>query len=416
MTAARAPQTDRAPRAAWVALGVLTAINFVNYIDRFILPAVMEDVRRSEMHPSDLQLGLLTSAFLVVYTITAPFFGAFGDRGRRPRLLAIGIIVWSAATVLSGLAANYGSLLAARAGVGIGEAAYATIAPALLADYFPAAMRGRVLAIFYSATPVGAALGYLLGGQVASHYDWRAAFFIAGIPGFILALFAYRMPEAATRSAPEKGGGFHSYVELAKNPAYVAVVLGYAAYTFAVGGISVWMPSFLERVHRLDTASANNLIGGITVVTGFAGALVGGWAGDRMLRRWREAYLWLSGWSTLLAAPFAYLAFTLPAPGYLIALFVAELLIFLSTGPINSSILGVVPQTMRASAMALSIFCIHALGDGPAPALIGYVADRSSLQHAVMIIPVAVVIGGLIWLAAAWRGERRPRTETGASA
>ena len=107
MTAARAPQTDRAPRAAWIALGVLTAINFVNYIDRFILPAVMEDVRRSEMHPSDLQLGLLTSAFLVVYTITAPFFGAFGDRGRRPRLLAIGIIVWSAATVLSGLAANY---------------------------------------------------------------------------------------------------------------------------------------------------------------------------------------------------------------------------------------------------------------------------------------------------------------------
>ena len=416
MTAARAPQPDRAPRAAWVALGVLTAINFVNYIDRFVLPAVMEDVRRSDMHPSDFQLGLLVSAFLVVYTITAPFFGAFGDRGRRPRLLAIGIIVWSSATVASGLAANYASLLAARAGVGIGEAAYATIAPALLADYFPAAMRGRVLAIFYSATPVGAALGYLLGGQVASHYDWRAAFFIAGLPGFLLALFAYRMPEAETRSAAEKGEGFRSYIDLAKNRAYVAVVLGYAAYTFAVGGISVWMPSFLERAHHLDTAAANNLIGGITVVTGFAGALVGGWLGDRMLRRWREAYLWLSGWSTLLAAPFAYLAFTLDSPGYLVALFVAELLIFLSTGPINSSILGVVPQTMRASAMALSIFCIHALGDGPAPALIGYIADRSSLQEAVMIIPGAVVLGGLIWLVAAWRGERRPRTVTGASA
>jgi predicted MFS family arabinose efflux permease len=273
-----------------------------------------------------------------------------------------------------------------------------------------------VLAIFYSATPVGAALGYLLGGQVSAHYGWRAAFYIAGLPGFLLALIAYRMPEAETRSAAEKGRGFGAYLELAKNPAYVAVVLGYAAYTFAVGGISVWMPSFLSRVHHLATASANNLIGGITVVTGFAGALIGGWLGDRMLRRWKESYLWLSGWSTLLAAPFAYLAFALDSPGYLIALFVAELLIFLSTGPINSSILGVVPQTMRASAMALSILAIHALGDGPAPALIGFLADRSSLQEAVMIIPVAVVIGGLIWLAAAWRGERRQRTPTGASA
>jgi len=416
VTAARVPPPDRAPRVAWIALAVLTAINFVNYIDRFILPAVMEEVRRSEMHPSDLQLGLLTSAFLVVYTVTAPFFGAFGDRGRRPRLLALGIIVWSVATVLSGLAVNYPSLLAARAGVGIGEAAYATIAPALLADFFPASMRGRVLAIFYSATPAGAALGYLLGGQVSAHYGWRAAFFIAGVPGFLLALVAYRMPEAEDRSAPEKGGGFRSYVELAKNPAYVAVVLGYAAYTFAVGGISVWMPSFLVRAHDLTTASANNLIGGITVVTGFAGALVGGWLGDRMLRRWKEAYLWLSGWSTLLAAPFAYLSFTLGAPSYLAALFVAELLIFLSTGPINSSILGVVPQTMRASAMALSILAIHTLGDGPAPALIGYLADRSTLQSAVLIIPAAVVVGGGIWLAAAWRGERRPRTEPGASA
>lgn len=416
MTAARAPQPDRAPRAAWIALAVLTAINFVNYIDRYVLPAVMEEVRRSELRPSDLQLGLLTSAFLVVYTIAAPFFGAYGDRGRRPRLLALGIMVWSVATVLSGLARNYPSLLAARAGVGIGEAAYATIAPALLADFFPAAMRGRVLSIFYSATPVGAALGYLLGGQVASHYSWRAAFFVAGLPGFILALIAYRMPEAETRSKADKGDGFRAYLELAKNPAYASVVLGYAAYTFGLGGISVWMPSFLERVHHLPTAAANNVIGGITVLTGFGGALIGGWLGDRLLRRWKESYLWVSGWSTLLAAPFAYLAFTLDSPGYLIALFVAELLIFLSTGPINSSILGVVPATMRASAMALSIFAIHALGDGPAPALIGYLADRSSLQQAVMIIPVAVVIGGLIWLVAAWRGERKHRATLGASA
>jgi hypothetical protein len=168
------------------------------------------------------------------------------------------------------------------------------------------------------------------------------------------------------------------------------------------------MPAFLERVHHLGLAAANNTLGIITVITGFIGSLAGGWLGDRMLRRWREAYLWLSGWSTLLAAPLAYLAFTLPAPLYLYALFAAELLIFLSTGPVNSSILGLVQPTMRAASMALSIFAIHTLGDGPSPAIIGYLSDRGSLQQAVMIIPVAVAIGGVIWLYAAWSGERGP--------
>ena len=416
MTAAREAQAERAPRAAWIGLAVLTLINLLNYMDRFILPAVMEEIHQSELRPTNEQLGLLTFAFLVVYTITAPFFGAYGDRGHRPRLLALGVGVWSIATALSGLATSYWALFAARAGVGIGEAAYATIAPALLADYFPVSMRGRVLSIFYAATPIGAALGYVLGGQIGEHYGWRYAFFIAGVPGILLALLALKLPESLQRSAKGAAAGFGNYLVLLRNRPYMLVVLGYAAYTFGLGGISVWMPTFLERVHGLSTATANNRLGIVTVVTGFVGALAGGWLGDRLLRRWTQAYLWLSGWSTLLAAPCAYLAFVLPAPGYLYAIFAAELLIFLSTGPINSSILGAVAPTMRAASMALSIFAIHLLGDGPSPWLIGRLTDQRSIGEAVMIIPVAVALGGVIWLYAAWRGERSPLPHPGASA
>lgn len=399
----------RATRTAWVALAVLTGINLFNYLDRFVLPAVLDEIHRSELQPTNGQLGLLTTAFLLVYTIAAPFFGTFGDRGHRPKLLAAGVAVWSAATALSGLASTYWLLFAARAGVGIGEAAYATIAPALLADFFPVAMRGRVLSIFYAAMPVGAALGYVLGGQIGMHYGWRAAFFVAGIPGILLAFAAMRLPESEHRTVSDKPAGFGDYLVLLRNRPYVLVILGYAAYTFGLGGISVWMPTFLERVHHLSLAAANNQLGIITVVTGFGGALAGGWLGDRLLRRWREGYLWLSGTSALLAAPCAYLAFRLPPPYYLYALFAAELLIFLSTGPVNSSILGLVAPSMRAASMALSILAIHFLGDGPSPAILGYLTDRDSIQSAVMIIPVSVAVGGLIWLYAAWQGERSPR-------
>ena len=408
MTDAAVATADRAPRAAWIALAVLTLMNLLNYIDRLVLPAVSEQIIHSELHPTNAQIGWLTTAFLVVYMLTAPFFGAYGDRGHRPRLLAAGVGIWSLATALGGLATSYGLLFASRSVVGIGEAAYGTIAPALLADYFPARMRGRVLAIFYSATPVGAALGYVLGGAIGARFGWRSAFFFVGIPGIALALFALKLPESNVRAAKDAPGGFSNYLVLLRDPAYRFVIGGYAAYTFAVGGIAAWMPVFLQRTHGLSEASANVQFGAITVVTGFGGALVGGWLGDRLLRRWREAYLWLSGTSTLLAAPFAWLAFTLPAPHYLYAVFVAEVLIFLSTGPVNSSILSVVAPTMRAAAMALSIFAIHLLGDGPSPPLIGFLADRSDIRHAVMIIPIAVALGGLIWLYAAWQGERAP--------
>ena len=395
-------------RGAWGVLAILTAINLLNYIDRFVFPAVSESIKRSSLHPSDFQIGLGSTAFLLIYLLAAPFFGAVGDRPARTKWMAAGILLWSLATALGGLARTMPELLGARAIVGIGEAAYSAISPAILADYFSERTRGRAFAIYFAATPVGAALGYGIGGFVESHWGWREAFFVAGAPGLVLAWTVLHMHAAgaSTRAAARAQGALRKYLFLLRNPQYRLTVLGYTAYTFATGGIGAWMPVFLQRTHGLSSAVANAQLGGMLVISGLVGSLGGGWIGDRLLRRWREAYLWLSGVTTLLAAPLAWIALTTSSVTvYLVTLFAAELLIFTCTAPINSKLIDMVPAGMRAAAMALCIFCIHLLGDVPSPTLIGLISDRSSIGEGVLVIPVAVVVSGAIWVYAAWRGS-----------
>jgi len=413
--------------AARLGLGVLAFINLFNYLDRYIVPPLFESLKHSELHPSDAQLGYLMSGFVLVYTLTAPVFGFFGDRRKRPRLLALGVLVWSVATALGGFARSIGQLLAARATVGVGEAAYATIGPALLADYFPRARRGRAFAVFYAAVPVGAALGYVVGGLVDHHFGWRRAFFVAGIPGVLLALLALRLHDAprgvhdgvASEPVPHESLDFWgrvvdiwdrlvAYLELFSNRPYRLTVLGYAGYTFALGGIAAWMPVFLERVRGLPGAAATVRFGAIVVATGLVGTFAGGWLGDRLLQRTREAYLWVSAVATLLAAPLILVALTVADPAvFWTAIVIAELLMFASTGPINSAIVNAVSPGMRAMAMAVSIFAIHILGDVPSPALVGWISDRHSLATAVLILPIAALIGGVVWAWGAWVGGAR---------
>lgn len=393
-----------------LALSVLTLINLLNYLDRYVVSGIVPDLKAPPLGLSDSQIGLLTTAFMLVYMVTAPFFGALGDRGSRTKPIAIGVLLWSIATLVSGFADNYVHLLGARALVGIGEAAYVAIAPALLSDCFSRAQRGRVLSVFNMAIPVGAALGYIVGGLMSHHFGWREAFFVAGAPGIVLALFVLRLPdpprgsrdEGEVRSDGPAASAASVYLNLLRRPAYMLVVLGYAAYTFALGGLAVWMPNFLERVHHIPAVKATTSFGAIVVVTGFLGTFIGGWLGDYWLKYSRQAYLWMSGWITLLAAPFAFVALSADSPSvYYPAIVVAELLLFMSTGPINSAIINLVSPTQRASAIALSMFTIHLLGDVPSPTLIGWLSDISSLGKAVLIVPVAVVISGIIWLISA---------------
>ena len=395
-------------RAARAGLLVLTLINLFNYLDRWIVAALAESMKHSELRLSDAQLGSLMTGFLIVYMLAAPLFGSLGDKRSRPRLLSLGVGIWSIATALAGLTRNYVGLFAARAAVGIGEAAYGSISPALLADYFPRERRGRVFAIFFAAIPIGSALGYIVGGLVDRYFGWRQAFFVAGIPGLVLAALALRPydPPRGSQDAVEQRAPINrnAYRSLLGNRPYVLTVLGYAAYTFAIGALAFWTPSFLERARGIPKAHATVQFGAVVVVTGFVGTYGGGWLGDRLLRVSRQAYLWMSGVVTLLAAPLTLVALAARQPSvYWPAIVAAELCLFASTGPINSAIVNVVSPHMRATAVALSIFVIHVLGDVPSPSLVGLISDARSLSQAVLIIPIAVLLGGLIWTYAAWR-------------
>ncbi len=404
----------RLPRlrvSAGYALAVLTFINLFNYVDRWVVAAVVESIKHSELHLTDTELGFVGTGFLLVYTLTSPLFGTLGDRRARPPLIAIGVALWSVATALGGFAQGFLSLFSARSAVGIGEAAYGTIAPALIADEFPFEKRGRVLAIFFAAIPVGSAAGYILGGIADQRFGWRAAFWIAGAPGLILSLLVLlvRDPprgahDAGVEAAPRPAGTARTYLDLLRNRHYMLTVLGYGAYTFALGGLAFWMPAFLERERGMSLSQATVTFGSIALVTGFVGTFAGGWLGDYFLKWSKQSYLWLSGIVTLLAAPVTWIALSDPRRAvYLPAIAIGEVFLFMSTGPINSAIINSVAPRERATAHGLSIFVMHFLGDIPSPPLIGMLSDTSSLERGVLIVPIAVVIAGIIWLWAAWR-------------
>ena len=425
-----APGAPAAPGTARNVLIVLTFVNLFNYIDRFIVPGIT--VRLGDaLHLNDTQIGSLATGFILVYALAAPRFGELGDIRHRPKLIALGVAIWSVATVLGGFAIGFISLLLARATLGIGEAAYGSIAPSLLADTFPKERRGRVFAIFYSAIPIGSALGYVIAGAMGEHFGWRSAFWVAGAPGLVLAALLVKLPEVprgghddaedavARHAAPKDASRWATYGGLLRNRQYRLTVLGYAAYTFAIGALAVWLPKFLIQTHHYAQDSAAYLTGAIAVATGFVGTFAGGWLADYMQKHTRHGYLLMSGVATLLAVPFTIVALTAEAPMvFLGALIVAELLMFASTGPINSAIVSYVAPTQRATAMAFSILLMHLLGDAPSPLIVGFVSDlgRShgmdaghAIQRAMLMLPAAILVSGIIWTVGAEGGNQPPR-------
>jgi MFS transporter, Spinster family, sphingosine-1-phosphate transporter len=401
------------PRVAAYGLIVMTLLNFVNYVDRYILPAVLPRVKEA-MQLSDAQLGFLGSAFLFAYMLLSPLFGRLGDRGSRTRLMAMGVAIWSFATAGAGLARSFGQMLVARSAVGVGEASYAAISPAVISDYYPPERRGRVFAIFYLAIPVGSAIGYLLGGLIEHHFGWRAAFFAVGFPGVLLALLTLTAPDPPRGINDEHAeitepaaSYMQTLLVLLHNRRYVIAVAGYTLYTFAVGGMSFWMPIYLNRERGISLRNADSLIGMITVVAGIGGTFIGGYLADKLSPRFRQAYLCVSGLSMLAAVPAAWLAFKTTSPaGYITALLVAEFLVFFSTGPINVVLVSVVSVGIRATAMAVSILIIHLFGDAAAPWLLGALSDHLGLSQAVLMVPLAVALSGVVWTYGAWNASR----------
>jgi MFS family permease len=386
-------------------------INLLNYIDRYVLAGVLPLVEKAFPGVTKEQLGWLAPAFLLVYMVTSPLFGYLGDRVARRILVGIGVQLWSLATAAAGLAEHYWQLFVTRMFVGVGEAAYGTTAPTIISDLYPKSSRGRALAFFYVAIPVGSALGYLIGGEVGVRWSWRAAFWVVGLPGLLVGLLAYWMHEPV-RGASEgidqkqlnrflsRRARISDYLGLVRIRSFVLNTLGMTAYTFSIGGISYWMPTFLYEERRLPLDLANRRFGLVTVVTGIVATLSGGFLADRLSRRIRGAYFLVCGISMLLAVPAFYVTLTNPNPRvYWPALVITELLLFLNTGPGNTILVNVTLPNIRTTAFAVNIFVIHALGDVLSPVVIGSIADRSNLTTAFLYTGAVVALSGVFWSA-----------------
>jgi MFS family permease len=471
-----------APRAG-LALGLLLAINLFNYIDRQVLSAVLKrieldaDIFRPDDPNLRTKLGLLATAFMASYMLLAPVFGRLSDRLPRWRVVGVGVILWSVASGASGLAGTYAALLLTRCFVGVGEAAYGPVAPSMLSDLYPERVRGRVLAGFYLAIPVGSALGFVIGGQVAEWTgDWRWAFYVVVIPGLLLGLLCFLMREPP-RLGPSLDRQSTSYRETVQRvvrvPSWVYCTAGMTFWTFVLGGVALWIPHYIfdrearfvindETVQRLADLRASNEVplvppdvvdkvrklagpdrltveelatrlrdalgpdlqrqyqsrvygattahdsptlggidfrfGAIVVISGLGATVLGGWLGDRLRGRWSGAYFKVSGYTTLLAFPFFLGLLYSPFPLAWGMIFAAVFLLFMNTGPTNTILANVTPSVLRPAAFALNILIIHALGDAISPWILGWVADRSSLERAMELIAAFILVAGLVWV------------------
>ncbi len=380
-------------------LAVLTGLNILNYIDRNVLFAVQGDIKR-EFMVSDAKIGLLTSAFFFTYMFAAPLIGWFGDRFPRKSIVVVGIFIWSGFTFLTWLVHDYNQLLFRHAIVGIGEASYATIAPTLIADSFPVEKRGRMLSIFFLGLPVGSAAGYFVGGYLTSYFhSWRAPFMAAGIPGFVLVLILLFLPEPARGQYEE-----HSPLSvstmlrgLARNGAFITATFGMAMYTFAAGGLQAWIPTFLQRLRGLDVKTANVDFFYVLIFNGIVATLIGGWLGDRLLKKYFGAYYTFPGIAMLVAVPFMVLAVYVSGRMMFPFIFMAVFFLLIGTGPTNAALVNSVSASIRSTALAVNVFIIHLLGDAFSPALIGKLSDKTgSLQTAFGSAFVAAALSGII--------------------
>lgn len=394
----------RADRAyALAALSVLTVINLLNYADRYVLAGFLPLVQ-GEFGKSDAEMGVLTASFLLVFSIVSPLTGVLGDRFPRKWFIGGSVVVWSLATLWSGWASSYEELLVARAVIGVGEAGYGAMAPSFIADLFSVRRRGKALSMFFAAIPVGVGLGYGIGGAVGSAYGWRAAFLVAGAPGLVLGLIAFllREPRRGAYDPPQWRDWIgpsvrETYRTLFSKKSYLINTAGATAMSFATGGLGAWMPTFLHRERDVPLAQGGLLFGAMLIVAGFGATLLGGWLGDRLQARSRGGYFLFSGVALVISAPFAMASVVAVEPVvYWPAIFLALFCLFLNTGPLNASLVNVVPPSIRSSAVAFNVFVIHVLGDAISPSLIGAVSDASSLTVGLVINSFVIAGAGLV--------------------
>lgn len=396
--------------AAYLTLAMLTAMNLLNYLDRYVLAALLKPLGE-ELHLNNTQLGWVVAAFLIGYTFFSLGVGWLGDRVPRKYLLAAGVGVWSLATFGSGLVRSYEDMLVVRGVVGIGEATYATLAPALISDLFPRAKRNGALTIFYTTIPIGAALGYGIGAGLNAWQGWRVAFCVVGLPGLAVALSALALrepPRGASEEVSEEERARYQRVPLSpamyrgllRSPSFVFVTLAMAMNTFALGGLQPWVPKFLADARGMDPDGASLRLGVVVVISGLVGTPLGGWLSGRLAARHPGAYFWVSGLGMLASAPVILAGLLAREPALIFGCILVGLaLALMGYGPSNTILVNVTLPKVRAAAVAVNLFCIHALGDIPSPVVIGKVSDEAgnNLLLGLLVTVPALVLSGLFY-------------------
>jgi MFS family permease len=421
---------DGTSQRATIALTLLVLINLFNYIDRQILSAVesrMEETFFPESeYPRDPEtkqrldktiegkMGSLNLAFMVTYMLTAPLFGFLADRMPRWVLVGIGVTAWSLATGATGLAGTFVVLFLTRCLVGVGEAAYGPVAPTVISDLYPVQKRGSVMAIFYAAIPVGSALGYVLGGKVTTLAggDWRWAFFVVVPPGLLLGFWCFLMKDPRRGSADPgalvRKATWADYKLVLNTPSYLLTTLGMTAMTFAMGGMAFFMPrygvqrqSFEGMMPEEKNAlfdEVNLTFGIIVVLSGLGATILGGIAGDRLKAKIPGAYFLVSAIAMGVAFPLILCALWTPFPAAWIFIFLACFCLFFNTGPTNTILANVTHPSIRASAFALNILIIHALGDAVSPTIIGFINGfTGDMTYGFLTVSFMCLLASVLW-------------------
>jgi MFS transporter, Spinster family, sphingosine-1-phosphate transporter len=388
----------------------MVGINFLNYLDRYVGAALVTPIQ-DEFHLSDAQVGLLATAFLLVYAVAALPFGYWGDRGVRRTVIGVGVTIWSLATLFSGIAANYVQLFLGRAVVGIGEASYYPAGTSLVSDYFPKEQRGRVMSIWGAGSVFGIAVAYAGGGFVADHFGWRSAFFIAAAPGLLLAFLAFTMREPLRGSMEKIGPALQrttdatarTFINLMRIPTLRAAILAQSVLYFVLASNAYWLPTLLHRRFGMSISGAGLLAGGVLVSGGLIGTLAGGWIADRRAKTRPAAHLEVGIAGFLIGAVFIIIALVAPlnigpVPVFVPAFLVTVIALYLHAGPFTALSQNVVSPALRASSVTLLLFVSHVFGDSHSTFDVGWISDHiHSLQLALLITsPTLLVLAAII--------------------
>lgn len=421
-------QPNQQASNAWRILFLLFLANLFNFFDRTI-PAIIIEPIRMEWSLSDLQLGLIGTAFTIVYAIAGLPLGRMADTGSRRKIMGWGLAAWSGLTALNGMAWSFWSFLLIRMGVGIGEASYAPAANSLIGDLFPAHKRARAMGIFMLGLPLGLLLAFFTIGAMVQAFDsWRAPFLIAAVPGLILAVFLFFIRE------PQRGAadGMQMSAEPVAKPlrkvlairTFWWLVLAGLAFNFATYACNSFMVPMLQRYYGLGLQNAAMATGVIVGLTGLVGLTVGGWLADKIHQRWASGRLLFAAFSMLVASICTGWALSVGRidTAVFVAVFsVGWLFAYNFYTCVYTAIQDVIEPRLRATAMALFFAGLYLLGGGLGPVAVGWLSDRSAhaamhaagatemteafkaigLHDAMMLIPVALFVTLLALLQAA---------------